>query len=454
MAYFSNSENSSIAPLVSFRVIFGALAFLGTLRFLLKGWVYDLYIEPQFYFGFLGFEWVKPFPGDWMYLPFFLMLLGALGILLGLYYRFSTVLFFLSFTYVELLDKTNYLNHYYFVSLIAFLLIWLPANRKLSLDVKWRKVEERNLTKRFHIQILQFQIACVYFFAGLAKINSDWLFEAQPLHTWLQSHRDMPVIGSLFAEKWLAYVFSWFGCFYDLFIVFFLLIGRTRPFAYFFVVAFHLMTGWLFPIGVFPYVMIGCTLIFFSSDFHEKIINFIKKNAFSTQKEHVFSLNRLNNSKYLHGFFVLFIVIQVLLPMRYLLYPGDLFWNEEGFRFSWRVMLMHKEGNAQFYIRDTKTGGEIEIQNNQFLTKRQVDQMATQPDMILQFAHFLKSEFTDSTLKINNKEYRIENPSVHADVFVSLNGRPAQRMIEKEIDLSKKKYNLSHREWLNNFEGK
>jgi hypothetical protein len=448
MAYFSKSENSSIAPLVTFRVIFGALAFLGTLRFILKGWVYQLYIEPQFYFGFLGFEWVKPLPENWMYLPFILMLIASLGILLGLYYRFSTVLFFLAFTYVELLDKTNYLNHYYFVSLVAFLLIWLPANRKLSLDIRWKNLEERNITKRFHIQILQFQIACVYFFAGLAKINSDWLFEAEPLHTWLQSHRDMPLVGSLLAEKWVAYLFSWFGCFYDSFIVFFLLLRKTRPFAYFFVVAFHLMTGWLFPIGVFPYVMIGCTLIFFSCDFHEKIIRLLKKDAFSVKKEAVFTKTRLTRTKFLHSFFILFIAIQLILPMRYLLYPGNLFWNEEGFRFSWRVMLMHKEGNAQFYIKDSKTGGEIEIQNSDYLTKRQIDQMATQPDMIIQFAHFLKLKYSDRALIINEKKYIIKNPSVHADVFVSLNGRPSKKMIQKETDLSRKPYNLSHRDWL------
>ncbi len=451
MSLFSKSAYSSIAPLVTFRIIFGSLAFLGTLRFLLKGWVYDLYIEPKFFFGFLGFEWVKPFPGEWMYLPFILMLLGSLGIILGLFYRFSIILFFLSFTYIELLDKTNYLNHYYFVSLIAFLIIFLPCNRKFSLDIKWRKMDEWSVTRRFHIQILQFQIACVYFFAGLAKINSDWLLEAEPLHTWLQSHRDMPVLGPLFAEKWLAYVFSWFGCFYDLFIVFFLLIARTRMFAYLLVIVFHLMTGWLFPIGVFPYVMIGCTLIFFSSDFHEKIINFFKKNAFSVQKESFVAKFIEKRNVWLHRLLVVFIIFQVIIPMRYMLYPGSLFWNEEGFRFSWRVMLMHKEGNAQFHVKDTKTGGEIEVQNMHFLNKRQEEQMSTQPDMILQYAHFLKDKFKDSTLIINQKLYKIHQPTVHAEVYVVLNGRPSQLMISKSVDLTTKNYNLRHRNWLEKF---
>lgn len=454
MSYFSKYASTSIAPLVTFRVIFGALAFLGTIRFLLKGWVQDLYIEPEFYFGFLGFEWVKPFPGDWMYLPFILILIASLGIMFGLFYRFSATLFFVAFTYVELLDKTNYLNHYYFVSLIGFLLIWLPAHRNLSLDISWRKLKSQTETKKFHIQILQFQIACVYFFAGLAKVNSDWLFEAEPLHTWLQSHRDMPIIGSLFAEKWVAYLFSWFGCFYDLFIVFFLLNKRTRSVAYFFVVAFHLMTGWLFPIGVFPYVMIGCTMIFFSPDFHEKIINFINNDTFLIKKEAILAKISEKRTKLLYSFFILFIVIQLVLPMRYLAYPGNLFWNEEGFRFSWRVMLMHKEGNAQFYIKDEATGGEIAVQNDAYLTQRQEEQMSTQPDMILQFSQYLNSQFTDSVMLINKEAYKITNPSVHADVHVSLNGRSSQMMISKEINLLEKPYNLYHREWLIKFNDK
>ena len=36
-------------------------------------------------------------------------------------------------------------------------------------------------------------------------------------------------------------------------------------------------------------------------------------------------------------------MIQVIFPLRYIFYPGELFWHEQGYRFSWRVMLMEKE---------------------------------------------------------------------------------------------------------------
>src|SRR5690606_489100 len=108
-------------PLAVFRVIFGFMMAVSTTRFMLKGWVRELYIEPKFFFTFYGFEWVKPLPGWGMYLLFGLVLLSALMIMAGWRYRLAAVTFFLAFTYIELIDKTNYLNHYYFISLVSFL---------------------------------------------------------------------------------------------------------------------------------------------------------------------------------------------------------------------------------------------------------------------------------------------------------------------------------------------
>ncbi len=123
----------SAAPLAVFRIVFGATMLFGIIRFASYGWIHELYIAPEFYFPYYGFEWVRPL-GSWTYALFAIMGVAALGILLGWHYRLASILFFLSFTYVELIDKTNYLNHYYFVSLVAFLLMFLPANRYFSMD--------------------------------------------------------------------------------------------------------------------------------------------------------------------------------------------------------------------------------------------------------------------------------------------------------------------------------
>ena len=110
----------------------------GAFRFMASGWIERLYAEPDFFFKFYGFEWISPLSATGMYAVYALIGLSAVGIMLGLFYRWSTLIFWLSFTYTELLDVTNYLNHYYLVVLLGFLLIFLPANRRFSLDV-WRQ---------------------------------------------------------------------------------------------------------------------------------------------------------------------------------------------------------------------------------------------------------------------------------------------------------------------------
>ena len=57
------------------------------------------------------------------------------------------------------------------------------------------------------LNLLRFQYATVYFYAGLAKLGSDWLVHAQPLGIWLYSRGDTPVSGSVpLVERGLALV--------------------------------------------------------------------------------------------------------------------------------------------------------------------------------------------------------------------------------------------------------
>lgn len=423
----------------------------GVLRFIAKGWVNDLYIQPKYHFGYLGFEWVKVLPDNWMYLPFILMIIAAIGILVGAFYRWSALLFFVCFTYVELLDKTYYLNHYYFVSLMSFIMLLVPANRMFSYDAYRNPTIYSETVPRWTIGLIKFQLGVVYFFAGVAKLHSDWLFEAQPLKIWLQAHHNLPLVGSILQEDWVAYGFSWMGCIYDLFIVFFLLSNRFRPYAYFFVVFFHVVTWYLFPIGIFPWVMIFSTLIFFSPSFHLKILNAL---GASKHQNYRGLSNSFRVSTYLKGFIILYVAVQVLLPFRYVFYPGSLFWNEEGFRFSWRVMLMHKEGHPTFYIQDSTTKRISEINNADYLTVQQIDQMATQPDMILQYAKILYRENNNKKVHYGEHKLTIKNPRVFAEIYVSLNGRPSKLFVDKKHNLAELPYNLKHREWIEPFQNK
>lgn len=425
------NEKTSAAPLLSFRLIFGALLVISTLRFMYLGWIEDHYVEPLFHFHYWGFSWIPIFSKEILYAIHILLIISAIGIMFlsGWAYRVAAILLFLSFTYTELIDLSYYLNHYYFVSLICFILIFLPANISLFADLSKQKV------RRSALLILQFQIAVLYIYAGLAKINHDWLIEALPLKIWLPANDTIPILGPLFAWKLSPYLFSWFGMLYDTFIIFFLLYSRTRIFAYLTVIIFHLLTGILFQIGVFPLVMMGITTLFFSTQWH---IRFIRTFVPFRNNKTLYTSPHPSPSLFHYGL-LLFIVFQLVIPWRYLLYPGNLFWTEEGYRFSWRVMLMEKAGTATFYVKDTQTGREGVVVNSDFLNIHQEKQMAMQPDMILQFAHFLGQEY---------EKRGVYKPEVRAEVYVTLNARPSQLLIDPNRDLMKEHDLLTPKNWI------
>ncbi|HEY9176107.1 MAG TPA: HTTM domain-containing protein [Flavipsychrobacter sp.] len=428
------------ASLAVFRMVFGFMLLFSTIRFWAKGWIEELYINPKFYFSYYGFEWVKPI-GDYTYILFIICGISALLFALGLFYRIASVILFFSFTYIELMDKTNYLNHYYFVTLVLFLMIWLPANANLSLD----SLRKPKLSKRFvplwTIGSIRLMMGTVYVFAGLAKLNSDWLIEAMPLRLWLPANNDMPLIGPLFNHLWVAYFFSWFGALYDLTIAFFLLNKRTRHYAYATVVVFHLMTALLFPIGVFPYVMMVSALVFFDTKQVDKILQKIKTVFKALPVNTVYNNYTFApiQQRLASTLFVIFFAIQFIMPWRYLLNKDELFWTEEGFRFSWRVMLVEKMGYAQFVVKDGTTGEKIAVNNNEFLTRNQERMMAIQPDFILQYAHHLRDYY---------QQQGMQQPEVYATVYVAMNGRRSRLYADTTVDLAKQTDTWKHKNWI------
>lgn len=430
----------SIAPLVTFRMVFGLLMLLSILRFWWRGWVTSVYVLPDFHFTYWGFEWVQPLGGIGMHLLFGCMALSALLLAIGLWYRIAALLFFLSFTYVELIDLTTYLNHYYFISLIAFIMIWLPANRHYSVDAWLRPQIRRTQVPAWTIGLLRFQLAAVYIFAGLAKLDADWLLHAEPMRTWLPSKSHLPLVGKYMYATWVAYLFSWFGAVYDLFIVFFLLNKRTRPVAYGFVLIFHIATAIFFPgIGMFPYVMIAASLIFFSGSFHEKLLS---RLPFYTRMDRLPATRETYHFKWNKPMGIaiaLYILLQLIIPLRFLAYPDRLFWSEEGYRFSWRVMLMEKSGAAYFTVKDSAVGSGYAVNNREFLTPMQEKMMSTQPDMILKYAHHLVREY---------KKRGMQNPEVYGEVYVSLNGERSRLFIDSTVNLAQQELGWHHYKWI------
>lgn len=415
---------------------------ISIVRFAANGWIEKLYMEPDFFFSYYGFEWVQPL-GEWTYLIFVICGLSAFFVALGFKYRISILVFFLSFSYIELMDKTTYLNHYYFISILSFLMIFLPAHAYFSVDAYRDENLRSQEVPRWSIDSIKLLLGIVYCYAGLAKLNSDWLFEAMPLQIWLPAKYSIPLLGDLLQEVWVHYVFAWSGALYDLTIPFLLLIRHTRVFAFVLVVIFHILTRVLFPIGMFPYIMIVSALIFFDPGLHnrivEKISSWLKISKLTFDNGKIYRFSKTWVKKFSIGILTFFFILQLLIPFRYLLYPGELFWTEEGYRFSWRVMLMEKAGYANFKVVNPENEQRFYVDNTQFLTRFQEKQMSTQPDFILEYAHFLKEHY---------KELGIQTPEVYVESYVALNGRASQPYVNPEVDLTKIAPSLKHRTWL------
>ncbi len=405
--------------LATFRALFGAILFYSTVRFVASGWVDELLLAPKFHFTYPGFSWIQPWPRFWMFAHFGLMAVTAVGIALGFATRICAAVFFLAFTYVELIDKTTYLNHYYFVSLMTCLLVVFPCDGALSYGSR-RRIRT---TTRLTYLVFRFQVAVVYLFAGLAKLNADWLFRAEPLRGWLGARVDIaPILG----EPATAYAFSWAGALFDLTIVFLLLVRRTRAFAYVGVVIFHLITASLFPIGVFPWVMMAAATLLFDPSWPRRWLARFGVPQVTVQPQ----ISHLPTSRPLSaGIFIfttLFCTLQLVLPLRHLGQRGAVNWDEQGFRFAWRVMLIEKAGMVEYQVV-TSDGRKFREFPRKELTALQYRMMATQPDMIVDYARHLAERYEAAG------HGRV---AVFATSFAALNRRTSQPLMNSRVDLA------------------
>jgi hypothetical protein len=285
--------------------------------------------------------------------------------------------------------------------------------------------------------IFQIQTGIVYTFAGLAKLNPDWMFRAMPLKIWLGQHADFPVLGPLFVQNWAHFAMSWFGAFYDLTIFWWLLWSRSQPDMHSLqCLIFHLLTATLFDIGLFPPLMIVACTLFLSPELHEKFLSCFGYKK-SLNDEVIYS--RWNNYSLL--FFTGFLLIQLFLPLRHLFFTNEnIRWTQDYYRYGWRVMLVENEGLARFTVRERNSDRFWEVDNEAFLTGYQIKRMSVQPEHIRQFAHYLS--------KIYSEKYNIKNPIVNVDVQVSLNGRVSKRLIPPDLNLAEIYDSWGKKDWI------
>jgi len=260
-------EEVDASSLVALRVMFGLIMLWECWRFWSKGWIERHYIAPEFFFKYYGFEWVQAWPGDGMYWHFAALAVLALLITLGVLYRAATVLFFLAFTYVFLLDQARYLNHFYLVILIAVALMVIPAPHLRSPTPAWS------------IWLFRLQFEVMYIYAGIVKINADWL-RLEPMGMWLARRDDFFLLGDLFQQDWVVAVASYGAIALHIIGAPLLLWKVTRGWVMVIYFAFHLMNHFMFNIGIFPWVAMAGTLIFLEPDWPRRALRATKQLTF------------------------------------------------------------------------------------------------------------------------------------------------------------------------------
>ena len=430
------------AWLAAFRMLFGGALWVSMLRFCIYGWVERLYVTPSFRFQYYAFSWVEPLPASLLHGLFWALAGIALAVALGLAFRVASVLLALGLSYLQLLDVSNYLNHYYLAALLSWLLACSPAARMYSLDAYWARPRAGTATAATvaagWLYLFRFQVGVVYTFAGLAKAQADWLLFAQPLRIWLGEHVDLPVLGGLLAQPWAPLLMSWAGFLFDTTITGWLLWRPSRPYAYVVLLVFHALTRVLFPIGMFPVIMSIAALVFFEPDWPRRLLARGRVVATALPANpRVLGPSRFQRVGVTLG--LAYCVVQLALPLRAYVYGGNVLWHEQGMRFAWRVMVRAKGGSTEFAVRNRGTGLVAYVNPHRYLTPFQEAEMSGQPDLILQLAHHIRDDF----------ERRGLGPvEVSAHTRVSLNGRRAVSLIDPSIDLGRVDDGLAPASWV------
>jgi hypothetical protein len=415
------------------------------LRFIGYRWIEEYFVRPRFHFSYWGFSWIQPLSPSGMYALAWALAALALAVAAGFCFRLCAVLFVIGFTYMQLIDVATYLNHYYLASLLGLLLALSPAHRGASVDALLRPGLRRTTTASLWLYLFRFQVGVVYTFAGLAKANADWLFRAQPLSIWLGSHTDMPLLGPLFALGAAPFAMSWAGFLFDTTIAWWLLWSKSRPFAFLAVIAFHSLTSALFPIGMFPVIMVLSALVFFPANWPRRLIARIRGSAGRSDetRDALPAVSPIVASPPLRtvaiGVAAAYCVFQLVFPLRFLAYGGDVRWHEQGMRFSWRVMVREKNGSITYVVRQKETGRVWHVSPRTYLTTLQEREMSGQPDLILQLAHHIREDFA------RRGHGAVE---VRVEALVSLNGRRIAPLIDPHVDLVTVRDGLGKAGWI------
>jgi len=415
-----------IAPLAWFRIVFGALMVAEAWGAIATGWVAETFGEPRVTFPMAGLEGLRVLSGPWMYGYFAAMGCAALGAAAGWRYRASSALLALMWSAVYLAQKSHYNNHYYLAALVAWWMAALPAHRSRSLDVRAGRVRRATHVDRWVGRLFRLELLIVFSYAAVAKLYPGWL-NGDYLRANLGSKGDQWPLGPLLVQEWFQRVVAVTAIGFDALVVPALMWRRTRALAVAGLVAFNLFNSVVFRIGIFPYMVLGWTVFFFDDRFERRAEDG----------------SEVARTPWLRPAALIFLAVQVLLPLRHHLIPGDVTWTEDGHRLSWRMMLRTKTGVVTLLARSPSARRTWFIEQDDWLTTQQQNKVATNPEFLRQFVEVLRCEL-ERTEGVTDLEIYAKGSRV------SLNGTAAQRLYDPDVDLCREPWHpwLARERWV------
>lgn len=350
-------------------------------------------------------------------------ILGAVLLALGIFPRIGACLFMLAFGYLFLIDMSWYNNHYYLWCLLAFLFVVVDTHNSYSIIDVFKRDSNKQISK-IAIQSSKILISIVYLYAAIVKINPDWL-QGYPATLWFQNRGyENPNLYGM--------AMSYAGLFYDLLMPFLLWTFPRKVWVAIPYFAFHITNSFMFNIGMFPFVMMAAWLLFA-----------IPNLQFSTLFADIKNTMRVQTTRM--SLLILFILFNIIFPLRFLLYEGRTSWHRQGYYFSWRMMLdMTKSKDYLFKVVIPSKNIRYIVDIKSIMNKRQYANSYKDPYMIWYIAQSLVNDAT--------KIYDINKNTVEVYNFskVKLNQHPFMLLVDKSFDLSTSKYKvLSNNKFIN-----
>jgi len=256
------------------------------------------------------------------------------------------------------------------------------------------------------------------------------------------------VIAPLLQADGTPLFLAWSGLFFDLLVVPALLWRRTRWWALGCTLIFHAANSTLFDIGIFPVLMSLLTLCLLPSTWPRRLLHRVTAGRLGLDERAAPSVARVDRSG--RRWPVLLLVVawggyNLVMPLRHWLYPGAVSWTEEGHLYAWHMKLRDKVGRVRFRLHDPVSGETWRADIRPMLTDRQLRKLQTRPDLAHQLAQVLARQAEA------DRGHPVE---VHVDMRCRLNGHPAQRLIDPDVDLGAEPRSIWHKRWLLPFDGR